>query len=134
MSAEPKMEVVDNEAVPPMVEHFDRCKDWLQEALEGGFYTMDDVARAIAEKRAQFWPGKNAAIVTELDTLAQTRVIRVWLAGGDMDEVLSMASGIESWARLQGCKSVLIEGRKGWERTLKPQGYEPFSVILTKAL
>lgn len=134
MSAEPKMEIVNNEAVPPMIEHFDRCKDWLEAALEGGFFTLDDVARAIAENRAQFWPGENAAIVTEIDSLAQTRIVRVWLAGGDMEEVLAMAKGIESWARLQGCKKVLVEGRQGWAKVLKDQGYEPFSVILTKAL
>lgn len=128
------MQIVDNQAVPPVVEHFERCKPWLVDALEGGFYTIDDVMRAIAENRAQFWPGKNAAIVTEVDQISQKRVIRVWLAGGDMDEIIQMSHGIESWARLQGCEEVLIEGRKGWERMLKPQGYELFSITIRKAL
>lgn len=134
MIAEPKMEIVQNEAVDPKVEHFERCLPWIEAALEGGFYTVADVARALGENRAQLWPGKNAAIVTEIDTMAQKRVVRVWLAGGDMNEVLEMAKGIEAWARLNGCTEVLVEGRKGWEKMLKPMDYDFFSVVLRKVL
>lgn len=128
------MTVVQNDAVPPIVEHFERCKVWLEAALEGGFYSIDDVARALAENRAQLWPGANAAIVTEIDTMAQSRVCRVWLAGGDMAEILDMSRGLESWARLQGCTEVLVEGRKGWEKTLAERGYKHFSVVLKKKI
>jgi len=129
-----ELAVVQNEAQPPLIEHFERCKPWLEAALEEGFYKIEDVARALAENRAQFWPGKNAAIVTEIDTIGQTRVCRVWLAGGEMTEVLEMARGLEAWSRLQGCSEVLVEGRKGWEKALKDQGYEFFTIMLKKAL
>ena len=118
----------------PMPTHFDRLESVLEGALEGGFFTMDDVKRALFENRAQFWPGKNAAIVTEIQTYPNDKAIQVWLAGGDMAEILAMAPGIESWARLQGCTTVLIEGRQGWAKVLREQGYAPFSYTARKVL
>lgn len=123
--------------VPPPVQvpsHFERFIPQLTEALEGTFHSIDDVARAIVEGRAQFWPGQNAAMVTELDTISGAKVIRVWVAGGDMEELISMSPGIEAWARLQGCSAVLVEGRKGWERVLKDKGYDPWIVTVKKVL
>ena len=132
--AENKMEVVESKSQPPMIEHFERCRPWLVEALEGSFFTIEDVARALADNRAQLWPGKNAVIVTEIQTYPNERVIQVWLAGGDMQEIMQMAAGLESWARLNGCSSVLVEGRQGWARVLKEQGYEPYSYTAVKRL
>lgn len=135
MSAvENKLELVETTTHPPIIEHFERCRPWLVEALDGTFYTIDDVARALAENRAQLWPGKNAVIVTEINTYPSERVIQVWLAGGDMQEIMQMAAGLESWARLNGCSSVLVEGRKGWARTLNAQGYEPYTFTAIKRL
>lgn len=126
--------VVQNDAVDPKTAEFERCLPWLKGALTDTHFDISDVARALGDNRAQLWPGKSACIVTEIDTLAQTRVVRVWLAGGDMDEILTMAKGIEAWARLNGCTEVLVEGREGWKRALKDQDYDLFSVVLRKKL
>lgn len=117
--------------VPP---HFEAHRERLAEALEGGFYSMDDVLRALAEGRAQFWPGNGAAMVTEIHTYPAETVLQVWLGAGDMGELLAMAPGIESWARLNGCTAVVVEGRQGWSKILKEKGYAPFSVSCKKAL
>jgi hypothetical protein len=123
--------------VPPPVEVpplFEPHRAHLEQALEGTFHTLQDVVQAVASGRAQFWPGKQAAMVTEIDTISETKVLRVWIAGGDMEELKAMAPGIESWARLNECREVLVEGRKGWERALKDQGYSPWLVTIRKAL
>jgi len=117
--------------LPPM---FEKHLPHLEAALEGTFHKIADVVDAVMAGRAQFWPGKESALVTEIDTISGTKVIRVWLAGGNMDEIVSMAPGIEAWARLQGCVSVLVEGRKGWEKVMKAFGYEPWIVTLRKGL
>jgi hypothetical protein len=122
------------ETVPPIIAQLERCRPWLEEALDGGFFSWADVVSAVQHNRAMLWPGRNSAILTE-DTMYPTgRVMQVWLAGGDITEILQMAPGIESAARLRGCTAVLVEGRSGWGKVLKAHGYEPWSVTLHKAL
>lgn len=119
----------------PMPPHFERCKEWIEASLEeGSFTTAEDVRVALAENRAQIWPGSRSVIVTEINAYPNQKVVRVWVAGGDMDEIVAMAPGIEAWARLQGCSSVVVEGRKGWEKVLKSFGYEPFLYSARKVL
>jgi hypothetical protein len=130
----PDLTVVQNEAVPPELEHFQRCLPWIQSALEGSHVTIADVAQAIAAQKAQLWPGQNAAMVTEIEHHNGHRFARVWLAGGDLQELLGMALGLEAWARMQGCEWVTIPGRKGWERAAKSLGYEFEAILLKKVL
>jgi hypothetical protein len=120
--------------VHPAVAQFERCKAWLEPAMEGGRRTMADVERALQEGKAQLWPGKACAMVTEVHSFPTHRAIQVWLAGGDLAELMAMEAGLQAWARLQGCTEVLIEGRRGFERALKSAGYELWSVCLRKAL
>jgi hypothetical protein len=121
-------------ATNPAVLQLERCRHWLEPALEDGFYSWDDVVASLHQGRAMLWPGSNSAIVTEDQTYPTGRVMQVWLAGGDMAEILQMAPGIEAMARLRGCVAVLVEGRDGWTKTLEPLGYKPWSVTLHKAL
>lgn len=113
----------------------ERCRPWLEPALAGGFYGWADVVCALAEGRAQLFPGAAAAIVTEtVDYPNGSKAMQVWLAGGDMDEVVAMAPGLMSVARMMGCTDILVEGRKGWERVLGALGFTFFSTTLRKVL
>lgn len=126
---------LDPEAEHPVLACLEQYRKLLEPALGGSFYTWGDVRRAIAENRATLWPGKASAMVTE-DVIYPSgeRAMQVWLGGGDLEELLRMAPGVEAAARLRGCTAVLIEGRKGWERPLKAMGYDLWSVTLQKAL
>lgn len=82
--------------------------------------------------RAQLWRADRAAMVVMLLTPPPT--LHIWLAGGDMADLLNMRGGLEAWGRSQGCEWVTINGRKGWNRVLSPFGYEPDGEELRKAL
>jgi hypothetical protein len=120
--------------VTDVLAQFERCKPWLQEALDGGHHTIEEVARDIANQTVQFWPGKACAVVTRVHSFPTGKACQVWLAGGDMAELLALQPGLEAWARLMGCTEALIEGRRGWERAMKPHGYELLAVCLRKTL
>jgi hypothetical protein len=61
--------------------------------------------------------------------------LQLWLLGGDFEEVFSEFSDmIEEFARQHGCTKLFVNGRKGWERRLKPHGYDLTAVILTKEI
>jgi hypothetical protein len=50
--------------------------------------------------------------------------IHVWLGGGDLAELMEMRPLVESWGRDVGCVRATISGRLGWDRALKPYGFE----------
>ena len=58
--------------------------------------------------------------------------IIVACSGQDMERWLPLVNGIEKYAADEGCSSMRIYGRKGWERVLN--GYRADHVILRKPL
>lgn len=132
MGIEPTLTIVPPPPSPELAQ-FERCRAWLEAGLEHSPLTMVDVLRAV-QNGAMFWPGKQAAMVTEISPFGDGKAISVLTAGGDMEELRQMALGVEALGRLNGCQYALVEGRKGWERIMKQDGYEFVSVCLKKAL
>lgn len=121
--------------VSPLEAQWVRFRDDFAEAMEGGLYTVEDLEEMILEGRAYFWPGAAAAVVAERVVYPSGEaVLQTLWAVGDLAEVLTLEPALCATARLLGCSRVLIEGRKGWERLMKPAGYEPWSVTLQKVL
>lgn len=121
--------------VHPIAANWAKWKDRIADAVGGGFDTVAEIERAIFSNQAQLWCGKDAAVVTKIQTYpgGERVLMALWMAG-DIEDAMAMASGIESFGRSMGCTSALIEGRKGWERLLRKHGYDPWSVTVRKAL
>jgi len=82
-------------------------------------HTITDVERELANDRAQLWCGKKSALITQVEDHPLGKKARVWLAGGDLTELVDMLHDVEQWAAEQKCLSVVIQGRQGWARVLK---------------
>ena len=117
-----------------LADEFERCADYIQAALvyAGHSHTLQDVWQAITNNRAAFFPLEKSAIVVEIVDYPQRATCRIWLAGGEMEELIEAEKDICIWARERGCDSMEIIGRKGWERQLKD--YQPTATILVKDL
>jgi len=115
-------------------DQWDRCHKWIADALEysGGTHSMEDVFGAVAIGEAQLHPLEKSCIITEVVDYPSLTVCRIWLAGGDLDELVEAEKSIAVWAKAQGCDAMEINGRKGWQRQLKD--YTATSVVLTKDL
>ncbi len=114
-----------------------RCAPWLDAALAyaGRTHSLDDVAAMIATGEAQLWVGQGAAMVTLVETDPAERRLLIWLAGGELAELVEvLRPKVETWAREAGCRRVLIIGRAGWERALASQGYAPLARLIAKEL
>ncbi|MEW5685779.1 MAG: hypothetical protein AB1942_12750 [Pseudomonadota bacterium] len=114
-----------------------RCAPWLDRALAhaGRTHGLADVVGMIGRGEAQFWPGEAAAMVTVVEEDPGERRLLIWLAGGDLDELVRrLRPAAEAWARARGCRRVLVIGRAGWERALAPEGYAPLARIIAKEL
>lgn len=106
--------------------------DWLRPALQDA--TEEELLSEIAAGRAQLWPGETAAMVTQCLESREGRFLHVWLAGGDLTGVMALKPGVEAWGRAMGCSAVTINGRPGWARLLREDGFALVDGELRKAL
>jgi len=101
-------------------------------AYSGDTHSLIHVVDAIKDGSAQFFPLENSVIVTEIVDYPKRAVCRIWLAGGEMDELIEAEKSIVEWARSHGCNGMEIIGRKGWERQLRD--YKPSATVLVKEI
>lgn len=104
-----------------------------------GRYATDDVLRALLSRDMQLWvaverrhAGTIACVcVTEIvDYPRERRCGLVFCAGRQPELWLGCLTRIESWARMQGCAALELQGRPGWERLL--DGWTKTHVVLRK--
>ena len=111
-----------------------RCRPWIEDALEysGGTHTFEDVVQGIVSGRMQLWPAPRGCAVTEVVLYPKKSVLHVFLAGGEMDQILDMIDSAVEWSKGQGCNSMTIAGRHGWSRVLAKHGYKAVMTVLEK--
>jgi hypothetical protein len=102
------------------VPYFLESEQLLLNALEysNGTHSLEDVAMALDKDEMQFWPGINTALVTEVITHPNQKSIHIFLAAGDMDEVIRILPFVEIHGKLEGCTHMTMTGRKGWEKVM----------------
>jgi hypothetical protein len=117
-------------------EELERCKDWIEAALEysGGTHEWSDIVEGIHSLRYQFWPAERGCAVTEIILFPKKKIFHVFLAGGEMDQIVDMNDSAAQFAKAQGCDGMSIAGRKGWSRVLKNEGWTESFTTLAKEL
>ena len=116
------------------VKEWSRLVSHISEALKysNKSHDISDVWDAVKRGKAQFFPLENSVIVTEIVDYPNQSVCRIWLAGGDLDELMEAEKSICKWAEELGCTGMEIIGRKGWSRKLTD--YKEASVVLVKEI
>lgn len=107
-----------------------------------GLSSFADIERDVLAGRALLWlavSGEGSGLT--IDAAASTSLqhtdtgkvcVITACAGANMSRWLPLISGIENYARDEGCRSVRIFGRKGWLRVL--DGYRATHIILDREL
>ena len=113
-----------------------RCRHWIEAALElsGGTHTFDDIVSAVYAGHMQLWPAERACAVTEIVTFPRRKVLHIFLAGGDMEQIVDMDSSATEFAKANGCSALTIAGRRGWKKVLSDNGYVESFTTLTKEI
>ena len=91
-----------------------------------------DLFEMIVHKSAYLVALKESAGVLEIINYPKFKACRIWLAGGNMKELLSFYPKIQLFAKENNCKRMEIVGRKGWEKVHKD--HDAISVVLTKEI
>lgn len=121
--------------VDPLLSQWARFRDQFAEGLGDGFWTIEDLETKIAHRRAFFFPGRDAALVGQIEVYpGGERVFQFLWAVGDVAEIVQLVPGCEAMARMMGCTAMLIEGRAAWKRVMEAHGYKQWSVTLHKRL
>lgn len=120
----------------PAQKDWARCRPWIEAAIEhsSGVISIEDVEAGIAKGTMQFWPGQRSAAVTEIAVYPRTKHLLVMLAGGDMEEIISMIPSFKFFGKAHGCEKLVEAGRAGWERVLKGRGWKRECVVLSTAI
>lgn len=104
-------------------------EDFLPQIEEALAYTDThdpvDMVQAILDGNAQLWTRGDGLVVTEIEDTPKARILRFWVAAGDMGDCLDLAEEAEEWGRSIGCERATVLGRKGWKRVLPERGWEP---------
>ena len=113
---------------------FERSREWLQAALDRdyGTHSLEDVWDLLMTGIAQIWPTPNAVLVTSVERFPRKYVLRGWLSGGDLNEIVKEESKIRDWAERNGFDAIVISGRAGWLRAF--EGYEKLATVMVRRL
>ena len=114
----------------------DRCRPWIEAALEysGGTHTFEDIVQGIVSGHMQLWPAPKGCAVTQIVVYPQKKTLHVFLAGGEMEQLLDMMGDAAAWGRTQGCAAMTLSGRIGWQRALRGHGWETRLVQMEKEI
>jgi len=117
-----------------LIDELYRCKPWIEAALEraDGTHTMHDIIDSVIKGTMQFWPAPKGCAITEIIQYPGKKVFHVFLAAGELDQIVDMDSSAVEFAKVNGCSGMSIAGRRGWAKVLKDKGYKETFTVLTK--
>lgn len=108
----------------------------LQPALDAGgnTHSFEDIILSVLKGDMQLWHAPKGSAVTEVIDFPRKRVIHVFLAGGDMAQIIDFQQSAAAYGRALGCSQMTLSGRSGWQRVLKAHGWQPTQVLMEVAL
>lgn len=115
-----------NDGVRAILDDLDRLRPQIEAALEyaNGTHTYDDVCVMVMQGRLRFWPMKQSFIMTEIITYPRKKLLHGFLAGGSLDEIITMQNELVKAAKEADCYAIALSGRRGWVKALKPLGWK----------
>lgn len=116
-----------------------RTVSLLQKALDsspGDVYSLEDVKNAIETGKAQAFVKGESILVTQILEGSLGKAMAVWLAAGDIDDIVELEQIACTAAKAFGCKTAVFNGRRGWTRHWFPRqaGWRPQHVGFVKDL
>lgn len=124
------------EEIPPIILELERCKQWIEDALEysGGTHDYKDVVDAVLAGNMHLWAGDKGCTVTLFTVYPKKKFLHVFLAGGDLDEILEIEKSMVEFAKQFSCDGLTLSGRVGWKKVLRDIGWNESFLTLKKEI
>jgi hypothetical protein len=105
-------------------------EEQIARALQAGgdLLSIDDLRQLALAGRVQWWGDERASLATELLTYPRRRVLNVFMAAGELREVLALQDEVTDFARSNDCTHMVAHGRPAWGLVGKPLGWLPHSI------
>jgi hypothetical protein len=105
-------------------------EDKIAEALlkAGDLLTVDDLRTLALAGRVQWWGDERAAVATELLTYPRRRILNLFMAAGELGEILALQKDLDDFAQSNGCSHMAAHGRPSWGLVGKRLGWLPHSI------
>lgn len=117
------------------VEAWARWRPELEKAASGGHQTIESIEADIREGHAKLWATDDCCMVVEFRRYAGGAfACRILWAAGDIEALKRDVWKLEEGAKSIGCTELQIEGRPGWERIARDNGFRPWAVTVRKEL
>ena len=122
------------EEVPKVVQELYRCQEWIEAALEysGGTHIFADIAEGVMSGTMQLWAGETGCAVTEIIVYPRKKVLHVFLAGGDMSQIIDFQESAVEFGKMNGCTAMTLAGRRGWTKVLGKHGWKESFCVMGK--
>lgn len=105
-----------------------------------GWWTMEEAYRRAVLGQVALWVAveedePRGVALCEIEDWPDRKVCHIALFGGrGLKDIAPLVADIETWARSVGAAEVQIRGRRGMQVAMKPHGYRPRLVTLSKGL
>lgn len=137
----------DGQKLPISIEKFGRAKVthyWpqIEQALDATkelwypAYSKDEILERLITEHMQAWAVAHGDVLTIcfLTQIVNTRTSRLfqvfWMYGEGMIEALPLLDlALDDFAATFGCDTIEVVGRKGFDRLLRPRGFEFHSAM-----
>jgi hypothetical protein len=112
------------------------CRNWIESALaySGGTHEYMDIVDGVISGHMQLWMGESGCAVTEITVYPKKKVLHVFLAAGDMDQIKDFEASAAEFAKQNGCDAMTVAGRPGWKKVLGKRGWRESFVVLEREI
>jgi hypothetical protein len=122
-------------------EQWQRCKPWIEEALEytNGMYDIEDIERAISDGTMMLMPGEHSALVLEIITYPNGKALNVFAGGGEPGKTMReyverLDACVIALAKTFDCRWVMHHTRRSGERIGERLGYKKLCAVMVKEI
>ena len=98
----------------------------------GDYHSWEDVVDGLENGMFQIFDNDDGAIITQVSQLPKGRFLSAWLAGGRLPGIMKNVPQMETLARKEGCKQLIMTGRMGWDKVLPKYGWTKIGVVYSK--
>lgn len=101
-------------------------------AYTGFSYSFHHVVLRVMTGDLDCFVFPNSVIMAEVVEAPNFKSYGIYIAAGDLQEILDAEDLMLAEARLRGCRYLSMTGRRGWEKPLKQMGWQHSLSILKK--